>query len=165
MKSIHSSDSLVGCRSTQLKRILIFNCSGGRAGQLFLEAMVQTMASRIVLAKYDVSHPGLLLDHVIFCTNITTPARLESDVKKAERDTVAALTTQHEFAEAWKQLVPAFPKENSHVLTTIQDAVDLVGTLHDSAGAEQDMDVLVIGSLHLVGGLIGVAKLEDRAFS
>lgn len=127
--------------------------------------MLQTVASRIALASYDVPHPGLLFDHVIFCTNITTPARLESDVKKAERDTILALATQHEFAEAWKQLVPAFPKENSHVLVTIQDAVDLVGTLHDGAEAGQEIDVLVIGSLHLVGGLIGVAKLEDRAFS
>lgn len=123
------------------------------------------MASRVALAKYDIPHPGLLFDHVIFCTNITTPAHLESDVKKAERDTVTALTTQHEFADAWKQLVPVFPKEDSHVLTTIQDAVDLVGTLHDSAETGGDMDVLVIGSLHLVGGLIGVAKLEERAFS
>ncbi|KAG9127686.1 Folylpolyglutamate synthetase, partial [Ceratobasidium sp. 392] len=121
----HTIDSLICCaewyftpelalRSTELKRVLIFNCSGGRAGQLFLETLLQTAASRTALANYKTEHPGLLFDHVIFCTNLTTPAALESSVKKAEWETVTALTTQHEFAEAWKTLVPDFKEDRSH---------------------------------------------------
>lgn len=170
----HTIDSLTCCaewyftpelalRSTEPKRILIFNCSGERTGQVFLETLLQTAASRIDLANYKIPHPGLLFDHAIFCTNVTTPEELETSIKKAERETVTALTTQHEFANAWKALVPKFKEENSHVVLTIQDAVELVEKLyHDQGGS--DMDVLVIGSLHLVGGLIRVAKLEESAF-
>jgi folylpolyglutamate synthase/dihydropteroate synthase len=58
--------------------------------------------------------------------------------------------------------VPEFEEKNSHVVLTIQDAVNLVGAMHEDG---RETDVLVIGSLHLVGGLIGVAKLEEAAFS
>jgi folylpolyglutamate synthase len=87
---------------------------------------------------------------------------LDENVRKAEREEVLALTTQREFVDAWAELVPSFPKENSHVLGTIQEAVDFVGSLYSTG---DETDVLVIGSLHLVGGLISVAKLEDRVFS
>ncbi|KAG8746395.1 Folylpolyglutamate synthetase [Ceratobasidium sp. 414] len=167
----HTIDSLICCaewyftpelalRSTELKRVLIFNCSGGRAGQLFLETLLQTAASRTVLANCETKHPGLLFDHVIFCTNLKTPEDLESSLKKSERETVASLAIQREFADAWKTLVPGFEQDRSHVVLTIQDAVDLVGKVYESG---REMDVLVMGSLHLVGGLIGVAKLEGNA--
>ncbi|KAG8739829.1 Folylpolyglutamate synthetase, partial [Ceratobasidium sp. 428] len=149
-------------RSTELKRVLIFNCSGERAGQLFLETLLETAASRTVLASYEIEHPGFLFNHVIFCTNVTTPEALESSVKKAERETVTSLTVQREFAEAWKRLVPGFKDENSRVVLMIQDAVDLVEKIYESG---RELDVLVMGSLHLVGGLIGVAKLEESALS
>ncbi|QRV87710.1 dihydrofolate synthase [Ceratobasidium sp. AG-Ba] len=171
----HTIDSLVCCaewyftpelalRSNDVKRIIIFNCTGERTGQLFLDTLLQTAASRTTLANYKVPHPGLLFDHVIFCTNVTTPEDLETSIKKAERETVTALTVQHGFASAWKELVPEFKQENTHVVLTIQDAVDIVGELYRGK-KEQELDVLVIGSLHLVGGLIGVAKLEESAFA
>ncbi|CAE6448966.1 unnamed protein product [Rhizoctonia solani] len=169
----HTIESLTACaewyfsselafRDNNLKRTLIFNCSGGRAGRQFLDIMLQTAAAKMVLANYEAPHPGLLFNRVIFCTNVTTPEDMDRSIKKSERDEVLALTTQQEFADAWIDLVPSYTKENVHVLATIQDAVNLVRTSH-SIG--ETMDVLVIGSLHLVGGLIGVAKLEDRAFS
>ncbi|KAL5636568.1 hypothetical protein ACGC1H_000502 [Rhizoctonia solani] len=169
----HTMESLTSCaewyfspelafRDTKLKRTLIFNCSGGRAGRQFLDTLLQKAAAKMVPTNYEVPHPGLLFERVIFCTNVTTPEEMDQSIKKAERDEVLALTTQREFADAWSDLVPMYSKENVHILVTIQAAVDLVRSSH-SAG--ESMDVLVIGSLHLVGGLIGVAKLEDRAFS
>ncbi|CUA69090.1 folylpolyglutamate synthase [Rhizoctonia solani] len=171
----HTIESLTSCaewyfsrelafRDANLKRTLIFNCSGGRAGRVFLDTLLQMASAKMVLANYQAPHPdpGLLFERVIFCTNITTPADMDQSIKKSEREAVLALTTQHEFAKAWLDLVPVYDKENVHVLVTIQDAVNLVRSSHL---AGEPMDVLVIGSLHLVGGLIGVAKLEDRAFS
>ncbi|CAE6395611.1 unnamed protein product [Rhizoctonia solani] len=168
----HTIESLISCaewyfspdlafRGTNLKRVLIFNCSGGRAGRLFLDTLLQKAASRAVLLDYNTPHPGLLFERVIFCTNVTTVADLDRNIKKSERDDALALTTQREFSDAWLELVPEYPKDNVHVLETIQDAVNLVHTSHSVGDAT---DVLVIGSLHLVGGLIGVAKLEDRVF-
>lgn len=142
--------------------MLIFNCTGGRTGKFFLETLLQTAASRMKLANYDMLHPGLLFDHVIFSTNVTTLDQLEQSIKKSERDEILALKTQHEYAEGWAELVPSFPKENMHVLPTIRDSVNTVKRLHSSGG---EIDILVIGSLHLVGGLIGVAGLENQVFS
>jgi folylpolyglutamate synthase len=70
------------------------------------------------------------------------------------------LNTQRELAEAWTSLVPTFPKENIHVLSSIEHAV---GVVRDEANNGRPVEVLVTGSLHLVGGLIEVAGLSDVA--
>jgi folylpolyglutamate synthase len=70
------------------------------------------------------------------------------------------LKTQHELAAAWRSLVPTFPEENVHILPSIEHAVRVVRTEADSG---KSVDVLVTGSLHLVGGLIEVAGLTNVA--
>lgn len=67
---------------------------------------------------------------------------------------LAALATQHALADAWSKVNPNFPKENIHVVPSIQHAVDIVR----KAGKRE---VLVAGSLHLVGGVMEVAGLQD----
>ena len=71
------------------------------------------------------------------------------------------LKTQHELADAWSSLVPSFPKDNVHVLPSIEHAVNVVRKLN--ASGDKPVDVLVAGSLHLVGGVIEVAGLSDVA--
>ena len=68
-------------------------------------------------------------------------------------DDLSHLTTQTALKEAWLELQPSFPQERIHVLPSIQHAVEVVKTL----GERQ---VLVTGSLHLVGGLMEVAGLH-----
>ena len=70
------------------------------------------------------------------------------------------LNTQQELAEAWTSSVPTFPKENVHVLPSIEHAVAVV---REQANNGRPVEVLVTGSLHLVGGLIEVAGLSDVA--
>jgi folylpolyglutamate synthase len=70
------------------------------------------------------------------------------------------LKTQQELAEAWTSLVPTFPRENVHVLPSIEHAV---GIVREGASDDRPVEVLVAGSLHLVGGLIEVAGLSDVA--
>ena len=86
-------------------------------------------------------------------TDLTTLAIPESDLTH--------LKTQNDLASAWSSLVPDFPKENIHVLPSIEHAVNVVRKLN--ASGEKDVDVLVAGSLHLVGGVIEVAGLSDVA--
>lgn len=72
----------------------------------------------------------------------------------------AHLTVQQELGALWAKLIPAFPRNNIHIAPSIETAVKLIRTL------EQDsvrIDVLVCGSLHLVGGVIEVAGLTDSA--
>ena len=71
------------------------------------------------------------------------------------------LKTQRELADAWAALVPFFPQDRVHVLPSIEHAVNVVRKL--GASGEQPVDVLVAGSLHLVGGVIEVAGLSDVA--
>ncbi len=57
-------------------------------------------------------------------------------------------------------MLPTFPKENVHVLSSIEHAV---GVVREKATNGRPVEVLVMGSLHLVGGLIEVAGLSDVA--
>ncbi|KAG8732133.1 Folylpolyglutamate synthetase [Ceratobasidium sp. 423] len=148
----HTIESLTSCaewyftteiafRDTNLKRTLIFNCSGGRAGRQFLDIMLQIASEKMKLANYDVPHPGLLFDRVIFCTNITTPEDMDRSIKKAERDEVLALTTQREFADAWIDLVPGYPKENVLTMPGQRDNSDSssdVEVIEDSEPERQE---------------------------
>ena len=70
------------------------------------------------------------------------------------------LDTQLELAEAWTSLVHTFPKENVYVLPSIEHAV---GVVREEANNGRPVEVLVTGSLHLIGGLIEVAGLSDFA--
>ena len=56
--------------------------------------------------------------------------------------------------------MPTFPKENVHVLLSIEHTV---GVIRKKATNGGPVDVFVTGSLHLVGGLIEVAGLSDVA--
>lgn len=74
------------------------------------------------------------------------------------------LGPQHQLATAWKNACPTFDDSNIHVLPSIEHALRIVRSAEDSDGA-QDIQVLVSGSLHLVGGLIEVADLKDVALA
>ncbi|KAH9846974.1 FolC bifunctional protein [Lenzites betulinus] len=147
----------------QRSRVLIFNCTNGRSGNSFLGCMLSNAGE--LLKKYSRDQEaGTLFDQVVFCANVTyadggfkgdltTLAIPESDL--------AHLKTQHELADAWSKLLPSFPKENIHVLPSIEHAVNIVRRLN--ASGEREVDVLVAGSLHLVGGVIEVAALSHVA--
>ena len=70
------------------------------------------------------------------------------------------MKVQNELAAAWITLVPSFPKSNLHVLPSIEHAVNVV---RKAGEGEKAVDVLVAGSLHLVGGVIEVAGLSHVA--
>ncbi|KAK4050744.1 Folylpolyglutamate synthetase [Microbotryomycetes sp. JL221] len=65
------------------------------------------------------------------------------------------LTVQHELADAWQDLTSTTLPTSAaqvHILPSIEDAVELVRR-------EECKDVLVTGSLHLIGGVMEVAQL------
>jgi folylpolyglutamate synthase len=75
---------------------------------------------------------------------------------------LAQLLTQEELASAWSALNPSFPASHIHVLPSIQHAANCVWGLEPESCAA-DVNVLVTGSLHLVGGLIEAASLSSVA--
>lgn len=75
-------------------------------------------------------------------------------------DELKYLTVQHELADAWRALAPDFPSEHIHVLPSIEHAIRIVRETEEKG---KPVDVLVTGSLHLVGGVIEVAGLSEAA--
>ena len=84
-------------------------------------------------------------------TDLTTHAISDADLSQ--------LKTQNDLATAWRSLVPAFPEDHIHVLPSIEHATNVIRALEN----DHKVDVLVTGSLHLVGGLIEVAGLSKVA--
>ena len=71
------------------------------------------------------------------------------------------LGTQQAFSAAWSSLVPDFDPSHIHVLPSIEHAIREVETI--STVSSKPVQVLVTGSLHLVGGVIEVAGLSELA--
>ncbi|PSS37346.1 hypothetical protein PHLCEN_2v823 [Hermanssonia centrifuga] len=156
--------------SSRPKRILIFNCTSGRTGPAFLEAMLGKIAAQLKLHGDD-EDAAKFFDDIIFCANVTYMSGNfkgdgtcadEDDTDLANKNTAEAdlvqLKTQHELEAAWRSLVPSFGPDRVHVLPSIEHAVDLIR--HQESPT---IDVLVAGSLHLVGGVIEVAGLSEVA--
>ncbi|KAH9943381.1 FolC bifunctional protein [Epithele typhae] len=158
-----SPDTVLRAKETTLgrTRVLIFNCTNGRSGGDFLGGMLAKATEKLKALAEDLD-AKVLFDRVIFCANVTyANGGFKGDLttKAIATDDLAQLKTQNELASAWLSLVPLFPKEHVHVLPSIEHAVNVVNDL----GTDQEVDVLVAGSLHLVGGLIEVAGLSDVA--
>lgn len=89
----------------------------------------------------------------------------ELSSKAVSEDDLAHLKVQHELAEAWKSLSKSTESEISsstqvHILPSIQHAVNVIEELANENKEDQRVNVLVAGSLHLVGGVFEVAKLQ-----
>ncbi|TNY17987.1 FolC bifunctional protein [Rhodotorula diobovata] len=140
--SLQSSDASV--------RALIFNCTSGRSGLSLLGTLLSSLSSQP-------------FQHVIFCTNTTYSTGASSgDLTSNAVDAkdLETLATQHELADAWKELTKSLPAGTEaaqvHVLGSVQEAVEVV---RGAAGEGKRVDALVAGSLHLVGGVLAVADL------
>ena len=72
------------------------------------------------------------------------------------------MTTQQAFSAAWSSLVPDFDPSNIHVLPSIEHAVREVERI-STISVLKPVQVLVTGSLLLVGGVIEVTGLSEFA--
>lgn len=84
--------------------------------------------------------------------DLTTLAIPEEDL--------AALKTQQQLAAAWSAHLPQYPTSSILVLPSIEHAIRNLDTMDTTS---QPLQVLVSGSLHLVGGVIEVAGLSEVA--
>ncbi|KAG2152382.1 FolC bifunctional protein [Suillus cothurnatus] len=140
-------------------RVLIFNCTSGRSGDDFLTAILQKIEERLAMHG-SLEKKEEFFAKVIFCSNVTyASGNFKGDLTSAAMSTTDNLNlkTQREIEAAWNKLVPTY-SGTVHVLPSIEDAVK-------EAHKMLNVSVLVTGSLHLVGGVIEVAGLADRALS
>jgi hypothetical protein len=132
---------------------MIFNQQGRTEALDFLAPICEVM-------KRDQGKPTF--DHVIFCTNVTRP---ETGYNRAfvnnqyDSQEVKSMTTQHRFAAAWSLLDPA---ADVRVMGTIQEAIDYARQLgDDSKHGDDQVQTFVTGSIHLVGGALGILEEAD----
>jgi folylpolyglutamate synthase len=86
---------------------------------------------------------------------------LDLTTKAIPAPDLAELKTQHALSAAWTSLLPDFDPSRIHVLPSIENAIrelERISTL-----SPKPVQVLVTGSLHLVGGVIEVAGLSELA--
>ena len=172
----HTTESLTSCGrwawSEGKPDVLIFNCSGGRAAETLLASLLEAGAKT---SGKSLEELGAGFEEVVFCTNVTfadgnfkggesfffTSLRriqvtdgLDLTSKAIDPDDLSALATQNALRDAWLRLNPSFEPTKVHAKGSIQEAVEIARGLGKR-------DVLVAGSLHLVGGVMSVAELND----
>ncbi|KAG0144437.1 hypothetical protein CROQUDRAFT_134356 [Cronartium quercuum f. sp. fusiforme G11] len=135
------------------KRALIFNCTSGRSGKTLLKMLKESLD--------EGSNEKFEFDLVIISTNTTfSSGKSTGDLTciVTQLGTKSELTVQNEIAEAWKSITSL--DTNVIVTRSIEDAVGEIHKIDD-----QPLNVLVTGSLHLVGGVLEVAQLLDSSFA
>lgn len=76
----------------------------------------------------------------------------EFENQNASTEAVKELTVQKRFAEVWAD---SDKTANIHLVSTIQEALELVQELSEEQGTT---DILVTGSIHLVGGVLALLE-------
>lgn len=71
------------------------------------------------------------------------------------------LKTQQALSSAWSSLLPDFDPSHVYVLPSIEHAIREVERI--SHVSSRPIQVLVTGSLHLIGGVIEVTGLSELA--
>lgn len=130
------------------KRILIFNQQ--KKDQRDIEQLLGTLHKQL-------SEVGIMFDLAIFTTNVTwsTGSYSAELATYDDGDAVDKLEVQKIFSKKWGELDPT-GKSESKVTKSIQEAVEYIRNLEASK-----VDILVTGSLHLVGGVLTVLEGED----
>ncbi|KEY65164.1 hypothetical protein S7711_04254 [Stachybotrys chartarum IBT 7711] len=132
-------------------RILIFNQQGRTEAVDFLESIYQETKRR--------DKPPF--EHVIFCTNVTyAKAGYKRDFvnHQINPDEVEKMTSQRRFAAKWSSMDPT---ANVLVMPTIEQALDHVRNVAHDLEVGEAAQTLVTGSLHLVGGALGILEKAD----
>jgi folylpolyglutamate synthase len=132
------------------RRIMIFN-QQSRDARALARALYATL-SRTMDNKLPFSH-------CIFTTNVTfKEAGYKPDLISLNVDSkdIEALKVQRELAEVWAELDPS---AKTQVASTIEEAVAIARAAAEEM--EDEVLVLIIGSLHLVGGAIEVLEANS----
>lgn len=96
-----------------------------------------------------------LFDHALFSTNVTWSSgnySAELTSLNTSKDDVDHLVVQKALSETWGSLEPGAER---HVYASIQEAIEFI------QGLDGKVQVLVAGSLHLVGGVLAVFDGPD----
>lgn len=140
-------------------RVLIFNQQTRDADSLAKKLhSTLTSALQSTLSSNDATVQPFT--HVVFCTNETyVDAGYKADLTSINTNAadVEALSVQNALANTWTEVDPA---AHVKVVRTVEEAIRIArGVAKDE---KQQVEVLVTGSLHLVGGVVEVLESENE---
>ncbi|KAM3463815.1 hypothetical protein MY5147_001096 [Beauveria neobassiana] len=138
-------------------RVLIFNQQGRAEAVDFLASIHAANRKKPSPASKEAQS----FDHVIFCTNVTYAAtgyKRDFVNRQVDPADVAGMTAQRRFAEAWARLDPG---ADVRVLPTIEEALDCARGFGEGLPEGSAVQAYVTGSLHLVGGALGILEQAD----
>ncbi|KKA28252.1 hypothetical protein TD95_002425, partial [Thielaviopsis punctulata] len=126
-------------------KVLIFNQQGRTEAVDFLNSLYN------IVTKNKVH-----FDHVIFCTNeLRNPARKDLVNNQVDLESIKTLKVQNTFAKRWRNIDPSV---SVSVAATVDDALDTARSLCEGLPEEERVQVLVTGSLHLVGAVLSTLE-------
>ncbi|KAF5982167.1 folylpolyglutamate synthase [Fusarium bulbicola] len=157
----HTSDSLkmsskwfkdeTSGRFSNGPRVMIFNQQGRSEAVEFLESVFK--------ATRQEGQPAF--DHVIFCTNVTYAASgYKRDFVNRQFDPaeIDKMTVQQRFADKWMSLDPTATVK---VMPTIEQSIHYARHLGEDLPEGETVQAFITGSLHLVGGALGILEKAD----
>ncbi|PHH83647.1 hypothetical protein CDD83_2954 [Cordyceps sp. RAO-2017] len=133
-------------------RVLIFN-------QQSRSEAVDFLGSIHAAAGRGAEKPSF--DHAVFCTNVTyakTGFKRDFVNHQVDPRELEEMTVQRRFAETWSALDPA---AQVVVLPTIEEALDHARHLARGLDPGESVLAYVTGSIHLVGGALGILEQAD----
>jgi folylpolyglutamate synthase len=72
--------------------------------------------------------------------------------------TIDELTLQNNLAKSWNQLNSSINNHKTHVFSSIEESVKWIIEYYQQTNRE--IQVLITGSLHLVGGVMAVLNID-----
>ncbi|WFC99224.1 tetrahydrofolate synthase [Malassezia yamatoensis] len=161
-------------KDSKQTKALIFNCTNMRSGSTLLGALLDEITK-----QYTPKEALTFFRRVYFCTNTTfADGGSASDLvsRAVDASQLASLSLQRELLQTWCSLlqVPAHPVEQLSVgieqnSSLIRVVPSIEHAMRDVQEAGHVPDVFVVGSLHLVGGVMAHLQnqgmLDDRLAS
>ncbi|KAF3333994.1 folylpolyglutamate synthase isoform X2 [Carex littledalei] len=129
-----------------LRQILVFNCMSVRDPELLLPRLFNTCA-----------HEGVQFNKAIFVPNQSQFNKLGSNTAPPPQPQQVDLTWQLTLQRVWEKLLRSEKGDNSAVFRSLPEAVDWI---KETARRNKStrFQVLVTGSLHLVGDILRLIK-------
>lgn len=130
---------------------MIFNQQGRSEATGFLESVFK--------ATKREGQPAF--DHVIFCTNVTyADSGYKRDFVNHQFNPseIDKMTVQQKFAEKWTEIDP---NATVKVMPTIQQSIGYARHVGEDLPEGETVQALITGSLHLVGGALGILEKAD----
>lgn len=135
-------------------KVLIFNQQGRSEAVDFLDGLCNTVK--------NADSTGQGFQHVIFCTNVTyatTGYKRDFVNHQYNPADIEKMTQQRIFAEKWASLDTS---AKILVIPSIEEAINTARGLANSEGEDgSKVQALITGSLHLVGGALGILEKAD----